>query len=760
MERSNAKIKSTNFGLIFIIVLITAAISMGIYLFAQSKLGIRGYSWIFASLFWLVANFFITYFDSMFKEHGSVAAFMKALWECALLFIAGLTVMFFLNFSMIPGILIFAIFTFIKMSVSYNPYTHVLEKIVYADRSEIEALQRTGIWISEEILELESMDQLPKPAVKQVKARFKETAPPPSVQVKVQPKSLKLEKVSTHSDKPGAEKEKADREEPAKPQKPLTEEAAALVDVGRAGKMPEKLEDILNLARKQLLSSKGERYLIPTHLTQKGTDEIPREIPVREQGHMDDKDRIEILFVTVLKDMSDLFNMKLGKIVETRITFPWELSSGRRMKLTERLKVGEQDIISITGALSEDFTYALIAANLADIWFEENAQADVGEYKSGFHFWLAYKLLKNRDFIDAALQASKQNPAQFGKIREIEEESGEYGVIRFLTTGKIQTQEITEKIITVEKKSEAKPQPVKEKEQISAPAEVKAEVKAEIRESDKKVPEEIFIKPSEKKDKLKIKSHPVEVKPEEATAPITAIIKETVVPQEENKKSSEPETVIPKAAEETLQKSGPVEINRDAAMNVTSSEKAAVSGQAPGVKPPPQEIKRVDAPEEKPKKEQKETRKVLGVPVSVITDPKKGIKEKVRMDPALEASLMPEKEEKPEKVLPMPEKPLISVPKNKILSLDIPHKEEKEEAAEVKQDKGASLFRKADVKLGKEESKKIIPLDLDMTRMLKIDRDDIPQLLKSGKIISLSTGEIENIKKTGKPSDEDKPLQK
>jgi hypothetical protein len=765
MDHRNSKIKSTNYGLIFIIILITAAVSMGIYLFAQSRLGIRGYSWIFASLFWLVANFMISYFDAMHREQGSVAAIIKSLWECLMLLAISTVLMYFISFSMIPGVLLFAVYTFIKMTYAFNPHFHVLEKMVYADRAEIEALQRTGIWISDEILELENLDQLPKPAVKTIAARFKESPTPPPQPQKLQLKSLKLKEASQSASKGKSTDEKIEVEKaPPRELKPVMEEASALLVTKSSQKIPDKLEDILTMAKQQLLLSDGEFFIIPRHLSKKGADEIHGEAKPKEQHHMDDKERIEILFVSVLKDMADLFNMKLKKPIDTRITFPWELTSGRRMKLTERIKVGDNDIISVTGALSEDFTYALIAANLADIWFEENAKPRAGEYKSGFHFWLAYKLLKNRDFIESAIQASKQNPAQFVKISEIERNGGEYGVFQFLTAdkyieaaqnGKASISDTTTAAISLNQGKDA-----------AASGDGSSTVKPYLKKEKGK-----------KDQKIKVQEEKKEVTPEPSTP---ADKPEISAKAEAHVDDVTTKTIIPNLPKETIRKSEPVEIDREAAISSVSAIRSEVkTPQENGIKKAPAEIKRDDSFDGQPPKESK---KILGVPVLIPTEVKKEIKEKPRMDPAAEASVIAEsveksntpvlsilhaREKEPVSKLELPaekakrEDPaektksgephaIEAIKPAKAILLNLPKKEEKEKH----QERTTPLFRKAEVKLGKEESTKFIPLDLDMTRMLRPDRGDLPQMLKAGKVISLKTGEIEDIKNGNNNSDE------
>lgn len=182
-----------------------------------------------------------------------------------------------------------------------------------------------------------------------------------------------------------------------------------------------------------LIMKSDEVYEIPVDLTGSGVEHIEEPLGPKIFSIMDSDDSINKLFLTVRRDMSRLFNIKSKLPVELVVEFPdkGKQEEGKR-KLTGRKKENDKWILNVTGSLTEDVTYGLLAANMADIWFEENAHSKVQDYRKGFSFWMAYKLLKSRGYENAAYQSTKQDMINFRKVRTIEKDFGEYGVLYYI----------------------------------------------------------------------------------------------------------------------------------------------------------------------------------------------------------------------------------------------------------------------------------------------------------------------------------------
>ena len=180
-----------------------------------------------------------------------------------------------------------------------------------------------------------------------------------------------------------------------------------------------------------------ESHQIPDTLTQKGVEKVEQPQSPKTYSAMETEESIEELFLTVRKDMSRIFNMKTRFPVEIEVYFPENGKIGKAKRtLTDKKKTGDKWIVEVRGGLSEDVTYGLLAANMADIWFEENTVKSVQDYRKGFSFWIAYKLLRDNGYSNAAYQSTLQDPENFKKIRDLENQSGENGVFSYIVTEK------------------------------------------------------------------------------------------------------------------------------------------------------------------------------------------------------------------------------------------------------------------------------------------------------------------------------------
>ena len=207
---------------------------------------------------------------------------------------------------------------------------------------------------------------------------------------------------------------------------------AAIVPIALTPSEPVKLK----LEQKEdstLVMRSDEVYEIPSDLTSSGVEHVEEPLGPKIYSIMDSEDSIRKLFLEVRQDMASILNMKPKIPVEIEVEFPnREKQEESKKKLTDKKKEDGKWIVSVTGSLTEDVTYGLLAANLADIWFEENAHNKVQDYRKGFTFWIAYKLLKSRGYENAAYQSTKQDMINFRKIRTIEKDFGEYGVIYYV----------------------------------------------------------------------------------------------------------------------------------------------------------------------------------------------------------------------------------------------------------------------------------------------------------------------------------------
>lgn len=177
----------------------------------------------------------------------------------------------------------------------------------------------------------------------------------------------------------------------------------------------------------------NEIFEIPGDLTSSGVEQVEEPLGPKIFGIMDSEDSIKKLFLTVRQDMAKIFNMKSKIPVEIIVEFPnREKQEDGKRKLTDKKKEEGRWIVSVTGSLTEDVTYGLLAANMADIWFQENSHDKVQDYRKGFSFWVAFKLLKSKGYENAAYQSTKQDMINFHKVRTIEKDHGEYGVFYYI----------------------------------------------------------------------------------------------------------------------------------------------------------------------------------------------------------------------------------------------------------------------------------------------------------------------------------------
>ncbi len=223
---------------------------------------------------------------------------------------------------------------------------------------------------------------------------------------------------------------------PEPPPQPVSEvvEVAVPVVVPVAITPPEPVK--LKVEQKQdltLTMRSEETYEIPVDLTSSGVENIEEPLGPKIYSIMDSEDSIIKLFLMVRQDMSRIFNMKIKVPVEIEVeSFNKGKQEENKKKLTDKRQENGKWIVTVTGSLTEDVTYGLLAANLADIWFEENSHGKVQDYRKGFNFWIAYKLLKNRGYENAAYQSTKQDMINFRKVRAIEKDFGEYGVFYYI----------------------------------------------------------------------------------------------------------------------------------------------------------------------------------------------------------------------------------------------------------------------------------------------------------------------------------------
>lgn len=300
--------------------------------------------------------------------------------------------------------------------------------------------------------------KIPKPQTMESKPVHDETPPeaeevkePEEPKVSVEPETVKKVKMTKGFMKPI--KFKKDKEvnfqeilknKPAKeikvpepPSLPVSEvvEVAIPVITPVAITPPEPVKK-LKLERKEdpaLTTGADEVYEIPGDLTSSGVEHVEEPLGPKIFSIMDSEDSIKKLFLMARQDMARIFNMKAKLPVEIEVNFPekGKVDDNKR-KLTDKREENGKWIVNVTGSLTEDVTYGLLAANMADIWFAENAHGKVQDYRKGFTFWIAYKLLKSRGYENAAYQSTKQDMINFRKVRSIEKDFGEYGVMYYI----------------------------------------------------------------------------------------------------------------------------------------------------------------------------------------------------------------------------------------------------------------------------------------------------------------------------------------
>ncbi|MCD4785881.1 MAG: hypothetical protein K8T10_18845, partial [Candidatus Eremiobacteraeota bacterium] len=453
-KKSNTRPVATNYPLIFIILIITTAASLGLYFIALKKTGISGISWLSSACLWALLNSFITYRDSVFRQDNFFkTTFFTILESVQLLFLTS-ALLFFFNYNILIGLPILFIYSLFKMLKSTHPFFQLTEKVIYSNRDAIRQLGKKGAWVTDEIIEIageiklrEISSQVPVPAAIEPVRTPLPPGPPKKLKINIpippemdneapQDKNLQETNETTSTKKVediymksiDQQKKEIIRDEW------ILEKLRDIFGFKEEEEITENYQEISKRLSDLLFNSEYVDYQIPEELSASGLDDIPKSEGKSDLIQMDIRKRIQILLFLALNDMSRIFRMKIIDPVEVRIVFPWENTEEEKKekKLTEKLKTELGWIISITGALREDFTYALLAANLVDIWFDENAQEEVSSYKKGFHFWVAYKLLKYRKYYTAAHNAKRQHYQKFKEIRNIERLYGEHGVFYFI----------------------------------------------------------------------------------------------------------------------------------------------------------------------------------------------------------------------------------------------------------------------------------------------------------------------------------------
>lgn len=452
-EESN-RLKVINYSLIFIILIFTVGASLGVFFLALKETGVSGISWLLSAFLWVVLNFFITYHDSLHHQENFFTTIFFSILEAVQLLFLTSVILFFFNYNILIGLPIMFLYSLLKILKSTHPFFQISEKVVYSSQEAIRHLGRKGVWVTGEIIEIagdrklrEVSSQAPVPATVEPEKTPLPPGPPKKLKINISP-PLDMNNKAPHDENLQKTNETTSikkvediylksidqqKKELIKDEW-ILEKLRYIFGFKEKEEIIESYQEILKRLENLLFVSEYVEYQIPERLSKSGLDDIPQSGGNSNLVQMDKRMWIQVMLFLVLNDMSRIFQMKLINSVEVRIIFPWEDTEEKKKerKLTEKLKTEHRWIISINGALREDFTYALLAVNLIDIWFDENAHEGVFSYKKGFHFWVAYKLLKSREYYTAAYNAERQHPMEFKKIRNIERLYGEYGVFYFI----------------------------------------------------------------------------------------------------------------------------------------------------------------------------------------------------------------------------------------------------------------------------------------------------------------------------------------
>lgn len=729
----NTRIKLSNFALMLLIIAACIVLSAIVFAVVNSSYEITGFAWLAALFVWAAANAAASYMENTHREEGFVIAFLKSVLELVLIMISGAVLGFFLDYKPGTGIPIIALFTFLKLV----HFTHPLFNKMAHSYEEIRELERTGLWVSDAVLGMESKSAvrpesaLPPDAVEiPVETVVKPSAsakrnPPPIKPLKIKlppPKAEMLSKdmLKTQEEKDQTPSEKSKQEAGVKhknsvelfkksEEKSLTADLMRLLNLEQGEVPPHEFDELMTRVKYQLSRKEKEPFEIPSNLSQKGLDEVPPANKNEIWQPMENRKRIQILLLSIMKDLSEIFNMKMKSEIDITVTFPWEMDEKekRQKKLTDKMKAGDKWIISVTGALLEDITFAILTANLADIWFDENAHPSLSHYKTGFHFWIAYKMLKRWDYLNAAHQSTKQNPKKFNQIRNIEEKYGEYGVFYFITHNALPL--YAEKKPAEELSEHDSIEPAKAATQEEKAADTADSVEPAVKPT---LSSEAEVKITKRKKRQKSREDVKEI-------PLPA--------KEELKKDSSEITrlqmAVPYLPQIDHQPPQPVEIQRkpaDIVITIKPSE--------------PAEKKETIKPGKVPSAEIKKIERIVFKPGNKIT---KQEEEKDKITPEAKQKTVP---------------PHLSLKNDRVLSLETDKTEKK--PAE-KSGKTPDIFRKAKsiVPEGappstsdKKKEVKRLEIDIGGTRLFRGFPEESQFIKKSERIISLETGEIQSHK--------------